>query len=308
MIQTSRLIPGRAQALANSLSRTWLKARAERPFAAQSYHTALRLWLKCVGAGDGESAYRIGELYESGLGVARNPVEAASWYRRDAAGGHAVPQFCLGCITLRGAANDLGEIWKRSARDPAAAANVSRDLLARASKLDADPAQAIEWLERAAEGGVAEAETALGVVVLEGHGVAKDPARARRHFERAAAKDSASSQFCLGDIYFRGLGVDVDLSRGVDWYKKPPCRAISPGSSPSAPFTAQGRGASPIPSARSRSWNGPPRAATPTPPSCSGACRAETNLRKAAKADHLPAVLALAAFYSQGGPVVPDLR
>ena len=70
MIQPSRLIPGRAQALANSLSRPWLKARAERAFTDQSYHTALRLWLKCVGAGDGESAYHIGELYENGLGVA----------------------------------------------------------------------------------------------------------------------------------------------------------------------------------------------------------------------------------------------
>ena len=72
--------------------------------------------------------------------------------------------------------------------------------------------KARDWNERAAEGGVAEAQYALGSYCSLGReGVAIDLPRARMWTEKAAAQGDAGAQSNLGIMYREGQGVAQDF-------------------------------------------------------------------------------------------------
>jgi len=76
-----------------------------------------------------------------------------------------------------------------------------------------DDAQAVAWYRRAAEKGLALAQTNLGARYLAGRGIAADPAEAARWFDRAARQGDGSAQFNLGVLYANGTGVAQDPVR-----------------------------------------------------------------------------------------------
>jgi TPR repeat protein len=53
---------------------------------------------------------------------------------------------------------------------------------------------AAEWMEKAAQQGLTDAEYLLGVIYVEGIGVEMDPARARQWLKKAAAKGHAEAK------------------------------------------------------------------------------------------------------------------
>jgi uncharacterized protein len=140
-----------------------LRARAQRAFEEKSFHTAIRLWLRGVDVDDAESAFRLADLYQHGYGaVYRNPARAAAWYKFAAERGHAESQLRLGRIMLFGAAPvGPSEKWERTVRDEAAAAATSNMLFAATPKVEKDTAEAIVWLELAAQQGLPEASALL---------------------------------------------------------------------------------------------------------------------------------------------------
>ena len=85
-------------------------------------------------------------------------AQAAAWYEKAAAQGHAKAQFNLGLLYGKGqgVAQDYG--------------------------------QARVWWEKAAAQGDAKAQYALGVLYDNGHGVAQDYGQARAWWEKAAAQ------------------------------------------------------------------------------------------------------------------------
>jgi hypothetical protein len=71
-------------------------AEGQAAYERGDYATAHREWLAPAEQGHAQAQYRLGALYESGLGVSRDFSEASRWYRRAARQGHTVAQHMVG--------------------------------------------------------------------------------------------------------------------------------------------------------------------------------------------------------------------
>ncbi len=75
---------------------------------------AVRIWRPLAAAGDVNAQYNLAVMYDQGHGVARNPAQAALWYRKAADGGMPAAMVNLGTLmmaTARGPA-DLVAVYK----------------------------------------------------------------------------------------------------------------------------------------------------------------------------------------------------
>src|ERR1035441_8676428 len=80
-----------------------------------------------------------------------------------------------------------------------------------------DEAEAVRWYRKAAEQGVAYAQSDLGVMYATGRGVPKDEAEAARWYRKAAEQEDATAQFNLGWMYANGRGVPTDEAEAYFW-------------------------------------------------------------------------------------------
>jgi uncharacterized protein len=69
-----------------------------------------------------------------------------------------------------------------------------------------------------AEHGDALAQSMLGHIFRDGHGVPQDYTEAASWFRKAADQDSPVAQFNLGFLYLRGLGVPQDYVQAHMWF------------------------------------------------------------------------------------------
>jgi TPR repeat protein len=81
-----------------------------------------------------------------------------------------------------------------------------------------DYRQAIEHLQRAADGGNAEAQFQLGAMYFNGHGVAQDRNEATRRFHDAAIQGNREAQYIVGMMYWDGRGVAKDFVSAYMWF------------------------------------------------------------------------------------------
>jgi TPR repeat protein len=106
--------------------------------------------------GDAKSQWVLGNAFELGfLGVAKDYVEAAKWYRRAAEQGFAMAQ------------NDLGVCYRNGE-------GVTRDAV-----------EGAKWYRQAAKQGDATAQYYLGACYVQGEGVAKDYVEGHKWFSLA---------------------------------------------------------------------------------------------------------------------------
>ena len=80
--------------------------------------------------------------------------------------------------------------------------------------------QAVYWLRKAAEQGVAAAEHELGTCYSLGEGVHEDDEQAAYWFRRAAEQGHSLAQSNLGVCYQEGYGVEKDGNNALYWYEK----------------------------------------------------------------------------------------
>ena len=99
--------------------------------------------------------FNLGLFYDLGLGVSKDLVEAAKWYRKSAEQGNANAQCSLGQCYYKGEG-----VLK-------------------------DPVEALKWFRKSAEQGDAIAQFELGVCYYEGDGVLRDPVEAYAYFNLA---------------------------------------------------------------------------------------------------------------------------
>jgi TPR repeat protein len=85
-----------------------------------------------------------------------------------------------------------------------------------------------------AEHGDALAQSMLGRIYRDGHGVPQDYAEAASWFRKAADQDSPVAQFNLGFLYLRGLGVPQDNVQAHMWFNLAAVRF--PGAAPVRDF------------------------------------------------------------------------
>ncbi len=302
--------------------KNWLRARAQRAFERRRFHTALSLWQRGASGGDVDSAFRLADVYQNGFGaVYPNHARAAAWYKFAAERGHAESQLRLGRIFLHGAsAGRLSEKWQRTARDEQMASATAEVIFAATPTIERDTTQALFWLDKAGRQGMNEAWALMGMIYLDGFGVGKDFARALEYFRIAADDDQASAQFGLGEIYYRGLGVEPNLELGADWYQKAADLGHRRAQLAMASIYHSGKGREIDPERAAAYLRLAADAGDVDAAYNYGRIRlsgeggpvdvdqAETYLRRAAKTGHIPAIKALAVFYSQGGLIPPDLR
>lgn len=145
------LVLSQAPAIAQNFEKGLEAARAG-DFAA-----AVAQWRPLAANGHVEAQFNIGAIYEEGLGVPKDPSEAAGWYGLAASQGHAQAQYNMGVLYADGR-------------------GVSRD-----------DGRAVEWWRKAADQDHGKAQYNLGVFYQLGRGLRKDLSKAQVWFDRAAA-------------------------------------------------------------------------------------------------------------------------
>jgi hypothetical protein len=81
-----------------------------------------------------------------------------------------------------------------------------------------DYVKAVTWFRLAANQGDDYAQSKLGFMYHQGHGVGQDYAEAARWFRLAANQGSASAQASLGLMYAEGYGVAQNLNKARKWF------------------------------------------------------------------------------------------
>ncbi|HQG29099.1 MAG TPA: caspase family protein, partial [Candidatus Ozemobacteraceae bacterium] len=123
---------------------------------------------KAAERGDARAQEQLGNRYENGDGVARNPARAFEWYRKAAAQGLARAQYRLG--------------------------NCYHDGFGVAKNFSS----AAEWYEKASQQGERDAQVSLGGMYVYGEGVKQDFAAAAELYQRAALAGHPYAQMNMG--------------------------------------------------------------------------------------------------------------
>ena len=140
--------------------------------------------------GNAHVMFRLGRIYATGSGVARDETEAVNWYRRGASAGNlnAMTSLAVALLEGRGAGKD--------------------------------PQEGVRLLRTAADKDNLEAMYRLGVVLVEGKVAAKDAAEAMRLFMKAAEAGHVPSMLDLALLYNTGEGATADPVKAALWYKR----------------------------------------------------------------------------------------
>jgi uncharacterized protein len=141
-------------------------------------------------AGDVSAQVRLGVIYLTGDGVAKDDVEAVKWLR------------------------------KAAEQDSALAERYLAEMYFKGRGVPADNAEAAKWLRQAAEQGDAQSEHNLAVLYIQGQGVPRNSKEAANWMRKAADQNLAAGQQGLGILYEAGDGVPEDPIEAAKWYRK----------------------------------------------------------------------------------------
>jgi TPR repeat protein len=143
-----------------------------------------------ANSGKPDAQFRVGVQYELGARVAKDPAQAAIWYRKAADQGYAQAQHSLGVLYESG------------------------------NGVPRDPATAAQWYRKAAEQGFAPAQFSLGFCYEHGKGVAQDFAQAIAWYEKAAQQNNSDAMMNLAFLYHNGQGVPKDEARSFNFVRQ----------------------------------------------------------------------------------------
>ncbi len=139
-------------------------------------------------AGDPVAAYQIGDRYQKGTGVARDPAKAAHWFEQSAKAGSALAEFKLGVMHEKG------------------------------DGIAADLPRAMDWYRASANHGNVQAMHNLAVLYTAQAGGAPDYVEAAKWFEQASSFGLKDSQYNLAVLKANGLGVAKDAGMAFKWF------------------------------------------------------------------------------------------
>lgn len=187
--------PARVRAYATALLLLFLAAPSfvsaqRRPFWPSSHREAVPE--AAPGSENPKIVEAMGFGYDYLVGhrVAKDPVQAAYWYKKAADMGNADAQNILGYLYLHG----IG--------------------------VPQDQAQAARWFTRGTGGGSHGAKMNLAILYLKGIGVQRDPKLGAELLNQLAEKEDARAEALLGNLYVDGLGVPEDKSLAEMWFAK----------------------------------------------------------------------------------------
>ena len=186
------------------------------------YVTALQEAMKRIDAnpGDGPAMTLIGELYKDGLGVNRDAVEAAHWFRLAADRGDRQATFALGLAYLEGTGVAKDRAMAQSLFEKAAAQGHAGALynLGVMAIDDGDFARAADYFRRSAKAGDTDAAVSLAEFFQQGTGVGKDLKKAADLLRQAADERNIAAEVEYGIALFNGQGVDKDEAAAAKYF------------------------------------------------------------------------------------------
>jgi TPR repeat protein len=165
---------------------------ATSAYEKRDFTTALNLWRPLAKQGNATAQRGLGILYDNGLAVEKNEVQATIWMRKAAEQGDAEAEYRLGEMYVQGS-NGLAH----------------------------DLSQGLALMTKAAEQGNVHSQYGLGQLYWYGQfGVPKDTAKAVAWHRKAADLGYALSASSLGIAYEFGIGVPKDIDQAAGWYRK----------------------------------------------------------------------------------------
>jgi len=87
-----------------------------------------------------------------------------------------------------------------------------------------DYQHAMPYFEQAQQAGHMKAPRYLGLMYLNGEGVAQNAQTAFSYFTQAAEAGDITGQYWLGYCYENGVGTEKDMTQAVRWYQKSAAR------------------------------------------------------------------------------------
>lgn len=160
--------------------------------------SALAYLMAAADLGNAEAMYKIGSMYDNGVGIERNSLTALDWYRK-----------------------------AKQAEKPAVQDAVFLDDTATRMKEVPYP-QIFSKLLKQAESGDVASQYQVATNFDSGALIPRDFDQALKWYRRAAKNNHKESQFLLGYFYCRGLGVTKDAKLANDWLRKSGRKARCP--------------------------------------------------------------------------------
>ncbi len=175
--------------------------------------------------GDAEAQYVMGKFLATGRqGMEPDPAASRRWFEAAAAQNHAGGQFRLGDIYQhgRGVAKDPHEALRlhrlADRNGSLAARNALGDMYRDGVGVEADAEAALALYRSAAEAGFAPAQRNMGVMAAGGHGMVRDYDMAMVWYRKAASQSDATATTNIGIMYEYGQGVAADPLRAWQCY------------------------------------------------------------------------------------------
>ncbi len=159
-------------------------------FDQSQYLTALKIAQYHAERDDAPALTLMGRIYENGLGVPKNELNAAKLYRRAAQLGDTEGVFSFAVM------------------------------LAAGRGIQKNPDGAAKLFEQAARTGHPEANYNLGLLFISGIGKPENPRRAVMHLRYAAEQGLAAAQYDLAALYRKGHGIQPDAYLANVWLRR----------------------------------------------------------------------------------------
>jgi TPR repeat protein len=190
------------------------------------YLTAFQKALPRAQLGDPAAQTLIAELLSQGLGVRRDPKNAAFWYGKAAEGGSATAMFKFAVAQMEG--RDVprdrksADQWMKKAADagePSAQFNWAQTLTADNAGVKGLEL-ALPYYEKSAAQGIADSQYAVSQIYLSLESVPPEKkAQARLWLARAANAGFDTAQLDMGVWLVNGVGGKPNLEEGFKWMK-----------------------------------------------------------------------------------------
>lgn len=182
------------------------------------------LFKKAGELGYATAYYNLGNIYRyDGAGTQEQAVDA---WRKAMELGHvaAINELTMAYYFGRGVPQDYTEALRLTAigaqKGNLATQATFGDMLRSGIGVTRDEALAVEWFQKASDGGSAYATYRLALAYRDGQGVEKDLEKSFDLFTKAAEGGEKRAYLSLGYAYVNGEGTEADPKEGLQWYLK----------------------------------------------------------------------------------------
>ncbi|MDU8925809.1 hypothetical protein RXV86_00265 [Alisedimentitalea sp. MJ-SS2] len=201
-------------------------AEIERAWAAGDM-VFVREGLKILAETEGTALaqYRYGRVLANGHGGPRDNKAAATWLQKAVDQDHIEAMVLLARIYLsskteKGALAAAPLLQRAAARGNSGGQYYLALSMQNGVGMEADPANALNWLLAAGEQGHVAAQFELAKAFSRGIGTEKDTVKTQRWLTEAAANGHVQSQLFLALALDRGNGMKQDRAAALSWFRR----------------------------------------------------------------------------------------